>query len=56
MYSLFIFQKDWDEKAIYGDAAILILERPLELNDAVSTICLPDSGVIIPDKAVWNGY
>ena len=55
-----ISNKEWNEEyaesGIYGDAAILILETPLQLNHAVSNICLPSRGVIVPDKTYWNGF
>ena len=50
-----LWEDDYDNKGIYGDAAILILQTRLELNNQVATICLPAPETILPDQTYWQG-
>ena len=55
-YTVIYLLKEWNRNQIYGDAAILILRKRLELNNQVSPICLPVRNSIVPSKSYWNGY
>merc|ERR1712110_1029402 len=43
----FCTHPEWSRQKIYGDAAILILVKPLVINNQVSAICLPEPNTII---------